>query len=145
MNKILGFQGEYRFLSNFAECPGFHVYLDEVSYPSVEYAYQAAKTLDLAEKESIRKALTPVCAKRLGRKVTIRPDWDLVKLKIMEDLLRQKFSHYVFKHLLKQTKYLELVETNLWHDNFYGDCVCSKCKNILGENNLGKLLMKIRD
>jgi hypothetical protein len=37
-----------------------------------------------------------------------------------------------------------LIEGNWWHDNFYGSCTCNKCVN-KGENNLGKILMKIRE
>ena len=37
-----------------------------------------------------------------------------------------------------------LIEGNYWHDNFWGNCLCSKCKYIKGRNNLGKILMKRR-
>ncbi len=38
----------------------------------------------------------------------------------------------------------EIVEYNHWHDNFWGDCLCDRCKHIDGENMLGKMLMAIR-
>jgi predicted NAD-dependent protein-ADP-ribosyltransferase YbiA (DUF1768 family) len=39
----------------------------------------------------------------------------------------------------------ELVEGTTWHDNIWGNCSCPKCKNIPGQNRLGKLLMQIRE
>ena len=46
---------------------------------------------------------------------------------------------------LLDTKDMELEETNWWHDNCWGNCVCDKCKDIIGENKLGKILMRIRE
>jgi ribA/ribD-fused uncharacterized protein len=92
--------------------------------------------------EEIRKAGTPGKAKKLGRKVKIRPDWESVKVFIMEELLRLKFSNPDLLRRLVQTNG-ELVEGNTWHDNFWGDCNCNKCK-AKGVNMLGKLLVKIR-
>ena len=63
------FQGINRFLSNFWPA---EVILDGVRYPSVEYAYQASKTLDKNERKEIRTSRTSGEAKRLGRKITIR-------------------------------------------------------------------------
>jgi predicted NAD-dependent protein-ADP-ribosyltransferase YbiA (DUF1768 family) len=37
-----------------------------------------------------------------------------------------------------------LVEQNHWHDNYYGDCVCDRCKDIPGQNRLGRILMELR-
>jgi predicted NAD-dependent protein-ADP-ribosyltransferase YbiA (DUF1768 family) len=45
---ISSFTGEYRFLSNFYPCV---VHLDEEVYPSVEHAYQAAKTVNPEERK----------------------------------------------------------------------------------------------
>ena len=84
-------------------------------------------------------AETPGLAKKLGRKATIRPDWEKIKLPIMEYLLRQKFGDKTLKALLIGTGDAELVEGNMWGDTYWGVC---KGK---GENHLGKLLMKIRE
>ena len=85
------FQGKYRFLSNFWMCPN-GIQLDDYIYPSTEHAYQAAKTLYDFERLEILRAKKPGEAKRLGKKVTMREDWDDVKVNIMRGLLRQKFS-----------------------------------------------------
>jgi predicted NAD-dependent protein-ADP-ribosyltransferase YbiA (DUF1768 family) len=66
-------------------------------------------------------------------------------VEIMEKLLIQKFSDSELKKILLNTENSILIEGNSWHDNFFGNCTCIKCKDIKGENHLGKLLMKIRE
>jgi predicted NAD-dependent protein-ADP-ribosyltransferase YbiA (DUF1768 family) len=91
---IDSFEGQYEFLSNFWQS---NVILDEISYRTVEAAYQAAKTLDPKQREYIRDAKFASIAKKRGRAVEIRPDWEDVKIEIMLDLLRQKLlttTHY---------------------------------------------------
>lgn len=136
---INSFTGDNKFLSNFYPCK---VELDDVEYPSVEHAYQAAKTLDTAERKQFHKSPLPTAAqaKKLGRKLSMRPDWEGVKLGVMEKLLVQKFAHPELLELLKETGDAELVEGNYWGDDFWG---VDKKKG--GKNHLGKLLMKIRD
>jgi ribA/ribD-fused uncharacterized protein len=113
--------------------------LDGESYDSVEKAYQAAKTVIPAEREKIRNATTSGKAKHLGRKVTLRPDWDAVKVGIMTDLVEQKFRDRELADLLLSTGDAELIEGNTWHDTFWGVC------DGVGANNLGKILMEIRE
>jgi hypothetical protein len=79
----------------------------------------------------------------MSRTIELRPNWDIIKVPIMYNLLRQKFSKDPLKNLLKITSDAPIVEGNYWHDNFWGSCTCSKCNNS-GRNVLGILLMKIR-
>lgn len=144
MSKIGQFWGYYWFLSNFYVVEDM-VVLDGVSYRSVEHAYQAAKTLDAEERNEIRLAAKPGTAKKLGRSVSLRPDWEDVKMDIMRELLHQKFSNEERRERLKATTPHELVEQNSWHDNFWGRCSCIDCMWRPRYNNLGKLLMEIRD
>lgn len=132
---IYGFKGKTRFLSNFADCK---VIFDGVEYPTTENAYQAAKTLNKAERK-IFETLSPFDAKQMGRKITVRNDWQEVNLQIMFDLNLQKFQKEPYKRWLQETgdKYIE--ETNTWGDAFWGVC------NGVGENHLGKILMRVRD
>ena len=51
---------------------------------------------------------------------------------------------YPGPHRLLSTSNATLVEGNWWHDNFWGDCYCPKCKGIPGANTLGRLLMELR-
>ena len=137
MNKILGFSKEFRYLSNFYPAM---VKLDGLEYFSTEHAYQAAKTLDPVEREVIRASTKPGEAKKLGQKVTMREDWDQVKISIMKDLVSQKFTnHQDLKENLLATGDSYLEETNTWSDFFWGVC---KGK---GENHLGKILMEVRE
>jgi ribA/ribD-fused uncharacterized protein len=133
--KIESFKGYFRFLSNFwlAE-----VEFEETTYPCVENAYQAAKTLDL-ETRKLFLGLTPGQAKAKGRSLEIRPDWESIKIPVMTQLVRSKFQHPILKKQLLDTGDFELIEGNTWGDTFWGVC------NGKGENNLGKILMKIRE
>lgn len=133
---ITKFKGENRFLSNFEPV---WVEFEGKEYPSTEHAYQAAKTLVEEEREKIRLKDTAAKAKRAGKTVTMRPDWDKVKLQVMEELIRQKFQRDDLAEKLLATGDQELVEGNTWGDTFWGVC---KGK---GENNLGQILMKVRN
>jgi len=130
------FRGERFFLSNFYPAP---VTMYGKVYPSVEYAYVAAKTLDPKEREYIRNLSSPGVAKRYGRKLKVREDWEQIKLEVMETLVRRKFENPALGAMLLATGDEELVEVNYWYDTFWGTC------NGKGENHLGKILMKVRD
>lgn len=131
---ISSFDGEYRFLSNFWPCT---VQCDRLTFPAVENAYQAMKSLDKAVRWQFLE-ISPGHAKRLGRKIEVRADWHAVRMEIMRDLLVQKFSDPVLKQMLKATGDAELIEGNSWNDVFWGVC------DGKGENHLGRLLMEIR-
>lgn len=141
---IDSFGGEHAFLSNFHYCP---VELDGVTYPTVENAYQAAKTQDPVKRQAFVN-ITPSEAKHLGRSLDISPNWDLVKRSIMQKLLEQKFNVEKYKKKLLDTGNAKLVEGNWWHDNYWGICSCDKCTvayaNKKDKNQLGQLLMEIR-
>jgi len=132
---VKGFNGEYRFLSNFVG----GVYFEGVWYPSVENAYQSAKTLD-ESKRRIFRWISASNAKKEGRKLEIRSDWEKVKVDIMSSLVFDKF--YRDKELrckLLETGDMYLEESNTWGDKFWGVCDGE------GRNELGKILMKIRN
>lgn len=133
---IDSFKGEYDFLSNFH--PSVVVY-NGSQYPTVEHAYQAAKTDDVVLIEQIRTASTPGKAKKLGRNLELRPDWEERKRIVMVILLVQKFKYGTeLAEKLMATDPYELIEGNWWGDVYWG-----VCKGI-GQNHLGKILMRIR-
>lgn len=141
---IGSFSGEFSFLSNFFVSP---IYYNGLMYPTVEHLYQARKTLNSDQRDEIRIAETPGQAKRLGRKVELRANWEEIKIPIMHECLLLKFSN---ENVSLQTKLLAsgqhmLIEGNKWHDNFWGICNCDNCRRLSGKNNLGKLLMLIRE
>jgi ribA/ribD-fused uncharacterized protein len=134
---IDSFDKEYAFLSNFYPCV---VECSQgIIYPTVEHAFQASKTMDMDDRLIIADTATPGQAKRMGRKVQLVDNWNLVRIRVMERLLRQKFKQERFSSSLKLTKGHELIEGNHWNDTFWGVCRGK------GKNNLGKLLMAIRD
>lgn len=132
---IVAFTGANRFLSNFWPAT---VTLDGVAYPSVESAYQAAKTLDLEARVPFQSASASE-AKKLGKSLPMRADWEAVKLAVMEGLLRQKFADPYLREQLLATGDQLLQEGNHWGDVFWGVCRGK------GLNHLGQLLMLIRD
>lgn len=151
-DKIVLFKDDKGFLSNFYPC--FIVY-EGVQYSSVEHAFQAAKAgiddkltyydlrgnaITKLTREVIREAVTPGKAKRLGRKIVLRPGWEDMKLEVMESLVWHKFTYdwYLAERLLA-TGDAELIEGNWWGDTYWGVCQGK------GENHLGKILMRVRE
>lgn len=133
---IYGFFFGYRFLSNFHVCD---ITYEGLNYTSTEAAYQAAKSLDPDVRRRFTK-YSPSKSKNEGGLITCREDWPEVKIEIMEELCTQKFTrHEDLKERLLATGDLYLEETNYWKDIFWGVC------NGVGENNLGKTLMRIRE
>lgn len=122
------------------------VEFEGVKYCSAECAFQAAKTLDLNDRPRFAK-MNPGYAKRLGRKLSLRPDWENVKRNIMYELVKSKaHNNPEFCKTLLSTKGCLLVEdTTGWHDNYWGNCNCPKCSAKIGVNHLGKILERVRD
>lgn len=136
------FDGKFDFLSNFY--PSM-ITDGEIWFPTVEHYYQAAKAKNKEDYKAIAAAPTPGKAKKLGREAEMRADWEEVKDDIMLEALRQKFSHKLLKEKLLATGEERLEEGNYWHDNIWGKCYCVECQNTVGQNKLGKMLMKIRE
>ena len=141
MKTIDSFKGAHDFLSNFYQWP---VAYEGITYPSVEHAYQAAKTIDLVERDKIQKADTAGKAKRLGKTVTMRQNWEKIKIAVMYNLLQQKFNSFALSKQLLNTYNDTLIEGNNWGDTFWG-CTQDDDGKWAGENHLGKLLMRVRD
>jgi ribA/ribD-fused uncharacterized protein len=136
MQRIPSFHGEYRFLSNFWPARvGFGAY----QFPTVEHAYQAAKCKSHNEIVRFVVCRTPGDAKRLGQRVELREDWEEIKIPTMLYLLQQKFSVEPLRSMLLATGDAELIEGNAWGDRFWG------VSNGYGRNELGKLLMRVRE
>lgn len=136
MKIINEFKGKYDFLSNFSKAK---VEMDGVVFPSLEAAYQAAKFDKLGDR--LRFRMMPAnMAKKAGKQAKINPKkWDEKKYGIMLELVRDKFSRSPMKKKLLDTGDAELIEGNWWGDRYWGVC------NGSGENNLGKILMQVRD
>jgi len=133
------FKGEYRWLSNFVPV---NIHLNGIDYPSVEHAYMSAKS----DKEGWKKFCSnpfnePPEIKRKSRTIELVENWNDIKVNVMRTCLIQKFNTEPFKTKLLNTKNQYIQEGNYWNDKFWG--VCLKTND--GENNLGKLIMEIRN
>ena len=150
---IDSFTDKYRFLSNFSVN---RMTFNGWEMPTWEHGYNAMKSLDPEVQAQILAAATPREAKKLGQHpdkggITIlRPDWSEIRIPTMRAGVQAKFDqHEVLVAKLLATGDATLIEGNFWHDNFWGDCRCKNprfnCQNIVGENNLGLVLMELRD
>lgn len=134
-DSILGFSGDWAFLSNLYPSP-----LEWMNflYPCVENAFQAAKTSDHEVQRRLTE-LSPDDAAAYGRMVPLRPDWEEVKLDVMTSLLALKFEIPVLRRRLIASAPKELVNLNWWGDRYWGRV------KLQGENHLGRLLMELRE
>jgi ribA/ribD-fused uncharacterized protein len=136
------FSDQFSFLSNFYESV---LEYEGIKYPTVEHAFQAAKTRDSETRHQIAKMQTPSEAKAAGNRNGILKDfdpigWELRKDKVMEELLRIKFQNPDLKNLLAQTGNAKLIEGNTWGDTYWGVDVVTG----VGANKLGVILEGIR-
>lgn len=133
----------FGFLSNFAVGSIIH---NGKEWPTLEHWYQAQKCAYHSDYLDIRTAPTPGEAKRMGQKAILRDDWEFVCTSVMLDGVRMKFTqNRDLSDMLIHTGTQQLIEGNKWHDNFWGDCRCDKCRYIKGENWLGRILMQVRE
>lgn len=143
VDEIKSFKGKYNFLSNFYPC---FVEYEGIVYPSVEHAFQAAKTLDPQMRKNFSIMRSAADAKWWGGHIKLRPDWEQVKDQVMLECVKSKFTYSspasFQKNLKKQLldtgdAYLE--EGNQHHDMYWGTYRGK------GKNMLGKILMIVRD
>ena len=142
---ILSFSGNYSYLSNFyvgSPAP-YRITLSDGEiyqlFRTSEHAYQAAKARTVEEASRVARTSNPRDAKRQGRALIVRDDWDDIKLSVMAHVIAMKFSYdIVLREKLLGTGDALLVEGNTWGDTFWGQC------RGVGENHLGRTLMGVR-
>jgi len=133
---IMEFRGNYAFLSNMWLCAFEY---EGLIWNSSEAAYQAMKD-GTRHYWRIVRDMTAGDAKRYGRRIKIRKDWDDIKIRIMTDIVFCKFSQNNYlKIMLLDTGDRLIVEGNRWGDQFWG------VSNGHGRNELGRILMYARD
>lgn len=130
-DRIYGFDGENRWLSNF---------WDEGGGFSNEHRFQSLKATTLNEALWVNNSLTPGEAKRRGRQVTLRDNWESEKVYFMMFALQDKFTDPRLRAQLLATGDAELIEANTWGDTFWG----VDRETGQGENWLGSCLMNLR-
>ena len=142
INEVIGFyQREFYCLDNFSS---FKVEYEGYLYSSLEEAYQSLGFVSSAPEiaEKIKRSHSAHEAQKIAydNKDKRQSNWDEVKLDVMEKLIRAKIDQnpYVKKKLLETKDYI-IVEDSP-KDSFWG---WGSDRN--GQNNLGKLWMKLRD
>ncbi len=142
MDEVIGFYPrEFYPLDNFSS---FKVEWKGHLYSSVEEAYQAARFMGSAEDlvERIKHSYSAHEAQKIAKenRSMQRPDWEEIKLSVMEELLRLKVQQNPYvKEKLLQTRDYQIVEDSP-KDSFWG-----WGPDRTGENRLGKFWMKIRE
>lgn len=140
---INNFRDKYDFLSNFYPKP---IVINGVEYQTSEHYYQAMKAANGTDRKKIMDAETPGKAKTLAKNIEVRKEFRQNNLGIMMVALQAKFNPGSNEaQMLVDTGNQLLIEGNYWHDNFWGNCFCSKCVLIDGKNVLGKMLMIVRE
>ena len=128
----------YEFLSNFYEAP---ITFGGLTFSSSEAAFQAQKCVEEADKVQF-SFLSPTQSKKLGRKIMLRPDWELVKSDVMMQVVESKFKQNPdLCAKLVATGDKKIYEGNTWHDTTWG----VDLETGAGENRLGRILMLVRD
>ena len=135
-NVINLFMGDNLFLSNFYYCD---ITYKGITYKTSEAAFQAQKCPG-REKDFID--ITPLKAKRLGKVVELRKDWESIKDNEMYNILQIKFAPgSKLAQQLIDTGDAILMEGTYWHDTYWGIDLDTG----MGKNKLGKILMQIRE
>lgn len=135
---IREFKNEFRWLSNFYPVK---IILDGVQFQSIEHAYMSQKSDDIKWKNFCSNYNSKAGdVKKQSRTIKLKSNWDEIKLEVMKECIRQKFSQEPFRTKLLKTGNEHIQEGNMWNDKFWGVCL----KTNKGENNLGKLIMDIR-
>lgn len=145
-DKINGFFGDYRFLSNFHVAP---FWFEGRKYSSREHAFQAAK---YPEKDrSIFDGVSSAESKKLGRQAPVNLDeWNKIKYSVMFRVVLEQFSVYPdLTKALINTGTRQLEESNHWGDTYWGvyyaDDSLDKAMFGIGHNQLGHILMNVRE
>lgn len=137
---VAGFyEKEYYMLSNFAATA---ISWKGVMYPTAEHIYQSEKFVNKEIVEQIRTAASPYEAKILAHTFSVErvASWDAVKIDVMRSVLYQKAKQHQFvSEALLRSLDTALVEDSPT-DLFWGAGASG-----MGENNLGKLWMEVRE
>ena len=137
-NNIIGMFLQYRYLSNFHIC---HIEYEGLKFTSTEAAYHSAK-FNSTKLKQLLSTMGPMESLRESRKHKIDiPNWhSTFKFEVMYDVNWIKFNIPELKNMLLDTENKHIVEKNWWRDIVWGQDADGN-----GENNLGKIIMKIRD
>lgn len=113
--------------------------IDDVTYPTAENAFQAMKCKKAKDRVAFVQ-MTPVEAKRAGKRVDLRSNWNKDRNKVMYHILWHKFTqNEELKKKLIATGKEKISHVNHWRDTYWG------VYNGKGKDVLGRMLMNIRE
>lgn len=128
------FREKYWFLSNMYPC---ELRINGLVFSCAEAAFQSFKTTDLEERKKFQN-INGFEAKKLGKRIKLREDWNNIRLDVMDAVLKVKFKQHPELYKLLKSINEPIVEDNNWNDMFWGRC------NGKGKNYLGCLLERIK-
>ena len=139
---------EFGGLSNMAG--GFPLLVNGVRVLTSEHLYQSLKFSNNPEiQKEVLKHGSPMRSKMVARTGSnqnlIRPDWKEIQLDVMYFCLKVKliWNWVSFGELLRSTGSRDIFEISSRKDRYWGVTITND--GFVGENHLGKLLMKLRD
>lgn len=138
MIKIPYYETSFFVFSNFSS---HAVVYKNILYPTAEHAYHASKFDDEKIKNEILNAKSPLEAYKIGKlnKSKRISNWDEIKINVLYEIIKEKVNQHIeVKEALLSTGNNEIVEVNP-NDSFWGNGKDGK-----GENQMGKILMRIR-
>lgn len=141
-DQITRFIGPWEFLS--LGYP-FELMFEGIRYPSLAHAWVATMTTDQEMRHILAEVPNLGRLERLRKIMEVRPDWESIRMTVLEQLCREKFSNPTLRATLLVTGNVSFIYGNNQHDNFLGSCICALCKEEPKTNALGNLLMQIRD
>jgi ribA/ribD-fused uncharacterized protein len=133
------YETSYFCLSNFS---AHAIEFQGVRYATAEHAFHAQKFDDAKLREQIKNCGSPLGAWEMGRRLKPqrRSDWDVVKVGILTEILREKVKqHSEVRTELENTGSRQIIEVNP-NDDFWGAGADGS-----GQNQTGKILMRLRD
>ncbi len=132
------FKGDYTFLGNRFPC---RFNWRGLAYGSAEAAFQSSKCTEESERKVFASCSADKAVQR-GKELVPYTGWEEDQLDIMESILQAKFGQNPsLMQKLVDTGNCVLLNGNNKHETYWGVDLYSW----EGENNLGKLLMKIRE
>lgn len=137
-DKIVGFNGEYEFLSNSYNCKIYDE-KDKLTYSNIESALIAQKSTDFGTRRKFTR-LNAMKARKKESSIPDNYDWEDNKDNIMYTFIVDKFKEgSILAKKLINTGEKELINEVSYPDEYYGVHYGK------GENILGKMLMKRRE
>ena len=141
--QVFFYEQDFYVLSNFS---AFRLRWRGHDFDTSEHAYHWTKFLNVSEEADavcslIKRAHSAHLAFKIAeqQRHLRRPDWDAIKIYIMQEILRAKADqHEYVRRKLLATGDRELIEDS-WRDDFWG-----WGPNRDGQNILGKLWMEVR-